>query len=425
MTSPLLGCIADDYTGATDLASNLVEAGMRVVQTLGVPASRGAIAGADAVVIALKTRSVHRNDAVRQSLEALHALQAMGAQRYYFKYCSTFDSTDEGNIGPVAEALLETLAAPQTIFCPAFPDNARTVYNGHLFVSGRLLNESGMEHHPLNPMTDSHLVRLLSKQTKQNVDLLPYSLVQDGADSIRHGLRVLWERHKPLVIIDALSNDHLRSISLACADMPLVTGGSGLAIELPNAYRMSGLLSGFPSKPEMPSVIGRTAILSGSCSKATQDQVAFMQSRCLTYPLDVQGCIRHPESAVDAIVQWAIKQTAGTPILIYSTAESNDVASVQSEFGRELSANAIESAFATIARRLVDQCQVRRMIVAGGETSGAVVSQLGVRTLRIGPRIVAGVPWTESIDGQPLALALKSGNFGAPDFFQKAMEMFV
>ncbi len=423
MTRPIIGCIADDYTGASDLASNLVESGLEVVQCLGVPRSFEVIAGADAVVIALKTRSCHRNEAVRQSLAALESLQAMGAQRFYFKYSSTFDSTDDGNIGPVAEALLKALQAEQTLFCPAFPEYSRTVYQGHLFVGGKLLGESGMENHPLTPMNDANLVRILSKQTRLHVGSVPYGQIQEGDKSLQEYLQVLQVADKRFIIVDALSKEHLRIIAKACAYMPLVTGSSGLAVELPDVYRAIGLLSNERLIPRMTKVLGRTAILSGSCSKATQEQVVFMRSRCPSLSLDGRKCVASRDNVVNEAIDWSGKQNLDMPILIYSTAVASEVASLQSEFGRDIAATAIESTFAAIASRLVKECGVRRMIVAGGETSGAVVSDLGVRALRIGPRIATGVPWTESIGERPLAFALKAGNFGAPDFFQKAMEM--
>ncbi len=422
--SPLLGCIADDFTGATDLASNLVEAGMSVVQCMGIPKSSDVVAHADAVVIALKTRSVGSREAITRSLEALFTLQALGVSRFYFKYCSTFDSTADGNIGPVAEAMIKALKVAQTIFCPAFPENARTIYNGHLFAGDKLLNESGMQHHPLNPMTDSNLVRVLATQSKIPVGAVYYNEVDRGADAIKAALLALQVQQKPFVVIDALKNDHLRSIAMACADMPLMTGGSGLAVGLPAAYRARGLLSHDPAPSTMPGISGRTAILSGSCSTATQEQIAFIKSRYPTRLLDVRRCLQHADGEIEDIIAWTKSLEASQPLVITSTSNANEVAAIQSQHGRQTVASAVERTMANIARRLVDECHVRRLIVAGGETSGAVVSTLGIHTLRIGPRITAGVPWTESTDGTRLALALKSGNFGGPRFFQQAVEMF-
>jgi uncharacterized protein YgbK (DUF1537 family) len=421
--NPVLGCIADDFTGATDLASNLVQAGMRTIQWLGVPDMPDALDEFDAVVVALKTRSIARAEAVDQSLKALQVLQALGARRFYFKYCSTFDSTDRGNIGPVAEALLAALGELQTIFCPAFPENGRTVYQGHLFVRDRLLNESGMERHPLNPMTDANLVRVLGRQATQPVGLLPIDVVERGVTAVRDGLQALRERGQLLVVTDALNDGHLRTLAAACAGMPLVTGGSGLAIGLPAAYRAAGLLAGALTEPRMPCVPGRTAILSGSCSTATQQQVSWMKARCPALTLDARRCLRDRDGAVQDVIRWARDGDPSRPSLIYSTGGAEEVASLQAELGREEAAAAIESAFARIATLLVAEVGVRRLVVAGGETSGAVVSALGVRNLRIGPRITPGVPWTESLGDRPLALALKSGNFGGPDFFETAVEM--
>ncbi len=424
MSGPILGCIADDFTGATDLASNLVEAGMRVVQCLGIPQSLDAISETDAIVIALKTRSTDRDEAVQQSLEALRALRTFGAVRYYFKYCSTFDSTETGNIGPVAEALMKELDVPQSIFCPAFPENGRTLYCGHLFVGNDSLNESGMQHHPLTPMTDSNLVRVLSKQTPVQVGKIPYTIVENGAESIRDALRALLDSGKQMIMVDTLNNRHLKSIAMACANMPLITGSSGVAIGLPEAYRALGLLSSTPTMPSMPTIQGRTAIIAGSCSQATQEQVAYMQTRCPFRMLDVRKCVSEPESVIADMVGWTRQMDSALPLLIASTSKVADVAATQSELGAALVARSVESVLAAIAQRLVIEGSVRRLIVAGGETSGAVVSSLGVRTLRIGPRIAVGVPWTESLDGPTLALSLKSGNFGGVDFFQRAIEMF-
>ncbi len=419
---PLLGCIADDFTGATDLASNLVEAGMRTVQWLGVPKMEDCIT-ADAVVIALKTRSLPHIEAIRQSLAALQALQAIGASRFYFKYCSTFDSTDQGNIGPVAEALLNALSAPQTIFCPAFPENGRTIYQGHLFVREKLLNESGMQNHPLNPMTDANLVRVLGRQVTRPVGLLPYQVVQRGAAAVQAALLSLGQAGHPFVVADALDAEHLRTLGAACAGMLLVTASSGLATELPSAYRALGLLR-VDSKPaSLPTASGRSVILSGSCSTATQQQVVWMKARCPTFFLDPRECVLRGEGAIGDALKWANRQEGSQPLLIYTTGSPDDVAGLQTELGRETVAEAVEAAFARIAATLVAECGVRRLIIAGGETAGAIVSRLGVKTLRIGPRIVPGVPWTESIGERPLALALKSGNFGGSDFFQVALEM--
>lgn len=422
--APLLGCVADDVTGATDLALSLTQGGMRVVQWLGVPGT-GEAAGpeADAVVVALKSRSVPAPEAVRVSLAAWESLRSAGCRRFYFKYCSTFDSTDAGNIGPVAEALLDALGAAQTVFCPAFPEAGRTVYAGHLFVHGALLNESGMQDHPLNPMRDPDLVRVLGRQTGGEVGLLGYHDVATGPAAITGRLDALRRGGRPLAVTDALDEGHLRNLAAACADMPLVTGGSGLTRFLPAAYRERGLLGGEPHEAELPTAAGRAAVLSGSCSRATQGQVERFAARAPVWRVDIGTLMQDPDGARRAVFAWASEQPTDRPVLVTSTAGPAAVAAAQGQFGREQVAAAVESFHAHVARALVDELGVRRLVVAGGETSSAVAAGLGVRALRIGPAIAPGVPWTESVGGPKLALAFKSGNFGGDDFFRDALGM--
>ncbi len=425
MPAPLLGCLTDDYTGASDLASNLADAGLNVIQYFGTPNSFDLVEGVDAVVVALRTRSAQPESAVIQSLAALKAMQSIGTKRFIFKYSSTFDSTEKGNIGCVAEALLNKIGAEQTVFCPANPEHGRTVYQGHLFVGNKLLGESGMESHPLNPMIDSNLKRLLSKQTTIDVGVVPVAVIQEGCARLQETLQILNASNCRFVIVDAISDEHIRTIALACANMPLVTGSSSLARALPDAYRAIGLLPLDRVHPGLSVAQGRTAILSGSCSKATQEQVAYMKSRCPTFWLDIRAGYDNPHTIVDEAVSWASHQLPELPILFYSTADSHEVAVVQAKLGRVGAANAAESLFGEIASRLAGQLGVRKFIVAGGETSGAIVSRLGIHALRIGPRIAPGVPWTESIDEPKFALALKSGNFGAKDFFQRALDLHI
>lgn len=420
---PLLGCIADDFTGATDLSNMLVRGGMRVVQWIGVPTAAELPYDADAMVIALKSRSIPAAEAVEAALAALRSLRAAGARRFLFKYCSTFDSTDHGNIGPVAEALLEELGAEQTIFCPALPEAGRTVYLGHLFVHGRLLNESGMERHPLNPMTDANLIRVLARQSRRRVGLLSYEVVSKGPNAIAAALNNLRADDVALVIVDALNDQHLRDIADAIAGMPLVTGGSGVALGLSDAYRRRGELRSEPFIPAAPHVSGLSAILAGSCSEATQRQVAtFTRQRPALAINSGRLLTDNAEVLIRETLDWAKQHLTEAPVLIYSTAPAEQVAILQQLYGRDCVASAIERALAAIARGLID-LGVRRLIVAGGETSGAVVNALGVRALRIGPQIDPGVPWTETLGELRLALALKSGNFGSDDFFTKALEM--
>ena len=416
---PVLGCIADDVTGATDLAINLVQGGMRVVQLLTIPTvAELQEIDADAVIVALKTRSVRKGEAVKQSLAALESLRGVGIERFFFKYCSTFDSTEEGNIGPVAEALLDALEANQTIFCPAFPCNGRTVYHGHLFVHGKLLNESGMENHPLNPMTDANLVRFLGKQTQRKVGLLTY----DELPTAREGLAELEREDCPLVVTDACDDKHLKILAASVANQTLVTGGSGIARYLPGAYREAGLFTADSSSPTLPTATGRSLIVAGSCSSATIQQVAWMQSKSNAFHVEVDIVLENP-NATDDLVEWASGSDGTKPVMIYSSARPEKVNETQQKHGREVVANAMEAFLSTVTERLVNEFGFGKLVLAGGETSGAIVQQLGIRALRIGPEISPGIPWTESLDAQPLALALKSGNFGGEDFFERALEM--
>jgi 3-dehydrotetronate 4-kinase len=415
----LLGCIADDMTGATDLANTLVREGMRTVQMIGVPAAGIAAPDADAVVVALKSRTIPPADAVAQSLAALAWLRPAGARQYFFKYCSTFDSTDQGNIGPVADALLAALGAGFTIACPAFPENGRTIFQGHLFVGRQLLSDSGMRHHPLTPMTDPDLVRVLGRQTPGKVDLVPYATVRQGPAAIAAAFAALAAAGARHAIVDAVEDGQLRDIGAAGADLALVTGGSGIAIGLPENFRRRGLLGAAEGAAALPAVGGLAAVLSGSASNATLGQVAAFRAGHPAFRLDPLALARGEDQAAEALA-WARPKLAAGPVLIYASAPPEEVAAAQAALGRERAGALIEAALATIAGGLVE-AGVRRLVVAGGETAGAVVQALGVRALRIGPQIDPGVPATVSLDGRPLALALKSGNFGGVDFFAKAI----
>jgi uncharacterized protein YgbK (DUF1537 family) len=417
----LLGCIADDFTGATDLANTLVNGGMRTVQAIGVPRPNAVAAGADALVVALKSRTIPAADAVAQSLTALAWLREQGARQIFFKYCSTFDSTDAGNIGPVADALLDALGARFTIACPAFPLNRRTIYLGHLFVGDVLISDSPMRDHPLTPMRDPRLPRVLGRQTTRRVGLVPWPVVEQGAGAIRAAFGRLAADGYAHAIVDAIADDDLMEIGAACADLALVTGGSGVAIGLPQNFRAAGLMPERTDAAVMPRVVGNAAVLAGSCSAATRAQVAaWAKSHCAVALDPLEG----DAATVAAHALRAVERdlAAGKPFLVYSTAAPEAVAAIQSRLGRERSAALIEEAFALLARELVER-GVRRFVVAGGETAGAVVQALGVEALAIGPEIDPGVPWTTSIGARPLALALKSGNFGAEDFFAKSLAM--
>ncbi|HEX6793052.1 MAG TPA: 3-oxo-tetronate kinase [Casimicrobiaceae bacterium] len=418
-----LGCIADDFTGATDLANNLVRAGMRAVQVNGAPGG-DLEDDVDAVVVALKTRTVPSDDAVARSLHALRWLRLQGAGQIYFKYCSTFDSTPQGNIGPVTEALMEALRdrrnANFTIATPAFPDNGRTVFNGHLFVGQVPLNESGMQHHPLTPMTDANLVRVLQAQCTRKVGLVDHRIVASGPDAIRARFDALREQDVGIAIVDAISNDDLIRLGPALADLPLVTAGSGVAIALPANFGLR------PSSAAstLPDASGAKAVIAGSCSQATNRQVrAFMEAGGLAFAVDPQEIAEGIDVPARALA-WAASRLAKGPVLVCSSADPARVAAVQRQLGAQRAGAFVESALAAIARGFVD-LGVRQLVVAGGETAGACVQALGIRRMRIGPQIDPGVPWcyARTDGGIALHLALKSGNFGTDDFFAKSFAM--
>lgn len=424
LMEPVLGCIADDITGATDLALMLGRHGMPVVQMIGCPAADDPWPeGAAAVVVALKSRTAPVSAAVDQSLAACRWLQGHGAHQIFFKYCSTFDSTPEGNIGPVAEALHEATGGGITVVCPAFPANRRTVYQGHLFVGDRLLSQSSMRDHPLTPMDDADLVRVLGRQVRHADDVgrVDYACVSQGAGQIRRGLQRLAAQDIKFAVVDALNDEHLIQIGKACEGMPLVSGGSAVAMGLPANYRAAGWLPETEGLVPIENWPGPAAVLAGSCSVATRDQVAHMVAICPSRQLDPLGLADGRERLTD-ILDWAEAQMRHKPVLIYASAPPETVAAVQERLGRERAGELIEAALAELAVGL-RQRGITKLIVAGGETSGAVLKALKIRELRIGPEIEPGVPWTVSFAGTPLALALKSGNFGQPVFFTQALEM--
>jgi uncharacterized protein YgbK (DUF1537 family) len=421
----LLGAIADDFTGATDLCNTLVRRGMRTVQLIDVPAPGTEIGDADAVTVALKSRTIPAADAIDKSLAALVWLRRAGARQILFKYCSTFDSTDAGNIGPVAEALMDALGADFTLFCPAFPEAGRTIYHGYLFVGDVLLSESGMRDHPLTPMRDPSLVRILRRQTRGKVGLVPEYDVARGPGAIRDAFASLRQAGFRYAIVDAIEDHDLDAIGEAAADFPLITGGSGIALGLPANFRRQGLLGDGGAADTLPPVAGAAAVLSGSCSEATRAQVSYMRERGPVFTIDPVAAAAGRNIAEEALT-WATPRLGDRPILISATAPPHEVAAIQGALGRERAGALVEGILADIAHGLVAR-GVRRLVVAGGETAGAIVQALGVTGLRIGRQIDPGVPWTVSLPasaGEPaLALALKSGNFGAPDFFLRAFSV--
>ena len=420
MTQPALGVIADDFTGATDVAGMLVQAGMSALLAIGVPPA-DAVLDADAIVVALKSRTVPAADAVRESLAALERLRAAGCRRFYFKVCSTFDSTPRGNIGPVAEALMAALGTDFAIACPAFPENGRSVYRGHLFVGDLLLSDSGMRNHPLTPMTDANLVRWLQAQTTLRVGLLRHDAVAAGTDAVAARIAGLRADGVRIAVADAIDNADLRTLGAACADLPLVVAGSGLALGLPVPYAARGWVRPDAQAAALPAVGGHAAVLSGSCSTATNAQVQhWLQAGQPAFRIDALRLAEGAPLAAQALA-WADSRLAQGAVLVYATAAADGVKAVQQQLGAERAGSLIEACLAEIATGLLDR-GVRRLVVAGGETSGAVVQALQVQRLRVGATIDPGVPWTQA-EGRPLLLALKSGNFGSVDFFAKALAM--
>ena len=417
----LIGCIADDLTGATDLGVTLAREGLSVTQVNGVPGAGLDMPAADAVVVALKSRTNPPAEAVAWSRAALDWLKQRGAERIYFKYCSTFDSTPQGNIGPVADALLGALGADFTVATPAYPRNGRTVYLGHLFVGDVLLSDSGMRDHPLTPMTDANLVRVLGAQTEGKVGLVSYADAEAGRDAVRarcDALRQSGHRH---AILDATRDEHLVAAGEACLGLALCTGGAGLGMGIARTLAKHGRVAPKDARPVLPRLDGSGVVLSGSCSSATLGQIDAVRGRWPSFQLDPLKLAKGASHLEEAL-SWARKQLGATPILIYASAPPERVAQARDALGQARAAELVEYAFRRIASELA-AAGARRFVVAGGETSGAVVEALGVRALAIGPEIAPGVPWTAAVGGAPLRLALKSGNFGGPDFFSRAFEV--
>lgn len=418
----LLGCIADDLTGATDLAMILVREGMRTVQIVGVPTASTQLPDADAVVIALKSRTIPPQEAVSQSLACCRWLKEAGALQIFFKYCSTFDSTAEGNIGPVTDALLKELNCPYTIACPAFPENGRTVYQGNLFVHHQLLSESSLRHHPLTPMTDANLARVLGAQSTSNIENIFFEEVEKGESTIRTAFARHPTNQPTIFIPDAITDHHLKYIGAACENLQLITGGSAVAQGLPANFRKSGLLNLTQHRDQFSVPSGRSLILSGSCSEMTLTQVEQAKQCMPSLKIDA-GDIAQGTAVAEQAIHFATNQRdPHIPVLIYSTAPSEEVGIAQSKFGKMEMGNLIEQTMGEIASALNHE-GFNRIVVAGGETSGAVINALKIKTLSIGPEIDPGVPWTANTESNPIAIALKSGNFGGPDFFIKAIKM--
>ncbi|HEY5752300.1 MAG TPA: 3-oxo-tetronate kinase [Chthoniobacterales bacterium] len=421
----LFGSVADDFTGATDLADTLVAAGLRTVLFLGLPESNRLppeAADADAAIVALKTRSVPAPEAVNQSLSAVRLLRSAGYRHLYFKYCSTFDSTEAGNIGPVADTLLDEVGGDFTIFCPAFPKAGRKLFNGYLFVGPVLLSESGMQNHPLTPMIDPNLVRVLQSQTPHKVGLIRFDAVSQGPAAIRTEIQKLRSAGVRHAIVDAVGEDDLAAIGAAALseDIAFTTGGSGLGGGLAVNLRRGTEAAAAQTAESFPKVRGAAAIVAGSCSRATLGQIEhFLKTDRPFFRVEIGALLAGKERVIAQTLEWAKPRLGSEPVLIAASEPPKAVAQHQQAHGRENIGHLIESTLAEITSGLVD-AGVRRLVLAGGETSSAAAERLGVRALRIGPTIDPGVPWTFSLGKNPLALALKSGNFGAPDFFTSA-----
>lgn len=416
-----LGVIADDFTGATDIASFLTQNGLATIQFNGVPEQQESLA-AQAIVISLKSRSCPVEQAVDQSLAALRWLREQGCDRFYFKYCSTFDSTEKGNIGPVTDALLYELGETQTAICPALPVNGRTVYQGHLFVGEQLLSESGMRHHPVTPMTDSNLLRLMARQAKGKAGLIAAATLDLGAEAVREKLSELKAAGVNYVVLDALSEQHLLTQGEALREMRLVTGGSGLAIGLARQWATTqnhGDEAETAGRPRGE----RAVVISGSCSQMTNRQVNAYRQQAPAREVEVSRCLDNVDDYARELADWVADQNA-RPLapMLYATADAQQLQLIQQQYGAQRSSEAVETLFAAVTRNLKARGW-QRFIVAGGETSGVVAQSLDVTAFHIGPTISPGVPWVRDIH-QPLSLALKSGNFGDEQFFRRAQTEF-
>ena len=415
-----LGVIADDFTGATDIASFLVQNGLPTIQFNGVPESHDALS-AQAIVISLKSRSCPVQQAIDQSLAALQWLQQQGCDRFYFKYCSTFDSTEQGNIGPVTDALLAALGETQTVISPSLPVNGRTVYQGYLFVADQLLSESGMRHHPVTPMTDSNLVRLMTRQAKGQAAVINAAQLDQGADAVRAQLDALKAQGINYVVLDALHEQHLLTQGEALKETRLVTGGSGLAIGIARAWATQQQNSDaeHAGRPQGD----RAVVISGSCSQMTNRQVQAYRQQAPSHEVLVERCLDNTESYAQELCNWveAHHQPDLAPLL-FATADAQQLQAIQQQYGAARSSEAVEQLFAAVTRELKTRGW-QRFIVAGGETSGVVAQSLGVTAFHIGPMISPGVPWVRDIH-QPLSLALKSGNFGDEQFFARAQQEY-
>jgi uncharacterized protein YgbK (DUF1537 family) len=421
----LLGSIADDYTGASDLANTLTKNGLRTVQTVGIPDPSLALPDVDAVVVSLKIRSVPASDAVAAAASAERWLRQRGAGHVLYKICSTFDSTDAGNIGPVTEALSEAAGGGSVLVTPAFPETGRTVYLGHLFVGGQPLNESPLKDHPLNPMHDANLVRVLTRQSRNAVGLIDLTTIAAGPGAVKAKLDALRAAGVTAVIADAIFERDLETLGEVALKTPVSSGASGLGLGLARALVSSGRISsgGATTADAIRPVGGLSAIVAGSCSKATLHQLAIAERSMPVLRLDPERLLAGPDE-IAAAISWAGDRISAGPVVIAASAAPETVSRLQLLYGREASGHAIETATSIITAELVER-GVRRLVVAGGETSGAAVDRLAIPAFLIGPEIAPGVPVLRTVGNAQgdMLLALKSGNFGGEDFFTAALAM--
>jgi 3-dehydrotetronate 4-kinase len=416
-----LGAVADDYTGASDLANTLNRNGLSTIQTIGVPAPGLEVDDAEAIVVALKIRSIEASQAVEAATAAYDWLSTRGAPHVMYKVCSTFDSTDAGNIGPVADALGAKARGGCALVTPAFPETGRTVYLGHLFVGSTPLNESPLKDHPLNPMHDSNLVRVLQRQSKASVGLIDLTTVEQGSEAVSRARAELTAQGYGTAIVDAVFERDLEAIGDAAAESAFSVGASGLGFGLARALARGRSAASHGATLE--AVGGSAAILVGSCSQATLEQIKAVENEIPVLRLSAEALIEGADEA-DRALSWAKDRIASGPVVIASSNEPERVAALQARYGRDKAGHAIEHRLADIASGLVAQ-GVRRLVVAGGETSGAAVDRLGVSAFRLGPEIAPGVPLMRTVGrkGGELQMALKSGNFGGRDFFNRALSM--
>ena len=416
-----LGIVADDFTGGTDIAGFVVQNGLSVTQFIGVPEAD--FPAPDAAVVSLKSRSCPAEDAKQESLLAMNWLLRQGCSQIFFKYCSTFDSTAKGNIGPVTDALMTALDSSITVMAPALPVNGRTVYCGYLFVNGVPLQESGMRHHPVTPMLDANLMRLTEAQAEGKAANIPAPVIDAGEHAVRMALEQMQKQGIRYAVPDTLCDAHLTTLANAVSDLPLVTGGSGLGGAIARILSEKHGLGGKNTVQAGSPPGGRSIVFSGSASVATNLQVADYAEKAASYRLDIGRCVADAKTYALRVAEWVVSlPRARYAPMVYATTGPEELAHVQREFGAEVSGLAVETLFASLAVLLRNQ-GVDHFIVAGGETSGAVVKSLGIKAFHIGPQIVPGVPWVRAVD-QPVSLALKSGNFGEANFFSIAQEFY-